>query len=163
MAKAKPEFLYEDFLALVDPGVLPFVEEMHKELISRGCTLKIAEAKSGYVVSYGLGEPSRVLLNYVFRKKGLMVRVYTDHILEYMQYLEELPPAMVKGIAKAPVCRRLVNPTLCNASCPKGYEFLLEGQPYQKCRYNCFLLLTGEESNPYIQGLVQRELQARSA
>lgn len=162
MAK-KTEIPYEDFLAMVDPAMVPFVTRLDGIMRGAGCAVGIEPAKSGYVVSYKFADGGRTLANFVFRKKGLVIRIYADHILKYMELLESLPVAMKAKVAKAPVCRRLINPELCNPHCPKGYEFILAGENHQKCRYNCFMFFLGEEENPHIQTLVEREIACRRA
>lgn len=161
-AKAKQEIPFEDFTAMVAPDMVPFVMDMDGLMRGAGCTVGIEPAKSGYVVSYKHGPSGRVLANYVFRKRGVVIRVYADNVLKYMELLETLPKEMRAKVAKAPVCRRLVNPELCNPHCPKGYEFILEGENYQKCRYNCFMFFLEEEANPYVRQMVEKELACRA-
>lgn len=162
MAKSKETIPFEDFIAIVAPDTVPFVLELDRLMREAGCTVGIESAKSGYVVSYKHPGTGKVLANFVFRKKGLLIRIYADHIMKYMDLLETLPPAMKAKVAKAPLCRRLVNPELCNPHCPKGYEFLLEGEGHQKCRYNCFLFFLEEEANPSIRAMVEKELACRA-
>ena len=160
---AKANIPYEDFIAMVDPQMVPFVNEVNGYLLQNGCTLGIEPAKSGYVVSYKHKASERTMVNFVFRKKGLVIRIYADNVRKYMEYLEQLPKAMLQSIAKAPVGRPMINPELCNAHCPKGYEFLLGGEIQQKCRYNCFLLFLSEEANPYIMEILRKEMAQRPA
>ena len=161
--KEKVHIPFEDFLAIVNPATAPAVLALDEIMRAGGCVVGIEPAKSGYVVSYKHAGSGRVLANFVFRKKGLLIRIYADHVLQYLELVEALPPALRAKVAKAPVCRRLVNPELCNPNCPKGYEFILDGQGQQKCRYNCFLFFLEEAANPAIQTLVERELACRNA
>ena len=55
-----------------------------------------------------------------------------------------------KDIAKASVCKRLVNPEDCNPKCVMGYTLVMDGETYQKCRYMAFQPALSEENNPYI-------------
>lgn len=160
--KEKTEIPYEDFTAVVDPAVLPVVAQLDALMREGGCTVGIEPAKSGYVVSYRHTGSGRVLANYVFRKKGLVIRIYADNVLRYMELLETLPGALRAKVAKAPLCRRLVNPELCNAHCPKGYEFVLDGESHQKCRYNAFMFFLEDEANPFIREMLTRELACRN-
>lgn len=157
----KTELKYEDFLYDVDFAVRPFVDEMHEFLLKNGCDVKLAMAKSGYVVSYVQGKAKRTVMNYVFRKKGLVVRIYGDHIGEYVDDLQTLPESMKKAIVKAPVCRRLIDPTKCNQHCPMGVVFVLDGEEYKKCRYGSLMFPLSDEANPYIRELISKELRAR--
>lgn len=159
--KEKTVIPYEDFVAAVAPATQPALAELDGLMRGGGCEVGIEPAKSGYVVSYRHPAGGRVLANFVFRKKGLVIRIYADNILKYMEILEGLPTAMRRKLAKAPLCRRLVNPSLCTPHCPKGYEFILEGESHQKCRYNCFMFLLEPEATPAIRGLLEAELACR--
>lgn len=159
----KEEIPFDDFIAMVDPKMIPVVMELDASMRNGGCKVGIASAKSGYVVSYKHPASKRTLANFVFRKKGLVIRIYADNVMQYMEFLETLPPTMKAKIAKAPVCKRLMNPENCSDRCPKGYEFILEGEGYQKCRYNCFMFFLEEEANDYIKTMVEKELACRSA
>lgn len=152
---------FEDFIQTVDTDSQAFVKELHQVLSDCGCKIEVKEAKSGYVVSYTWHK--KTIANYVFRKKGLLVRLYANHLGEYMAFLDTLPPDMVKAIGDAPICKRLVKPDACNAKCPMGYEFLLQGQHHQKCRFNAFLFLVCTENNPAIRAFFTHELKACGA
>ena len=158
---AKTPIAFEAFFETVPPQDMPAVMHLHENLLKQGCTCEIKEAKSGYVASYAYGK--RVLLNYVFRKKGLVMRIYADCVQQYADMLAGLPDAMKKAVTKAPNCRRMEDLSKCNQHCPMGYAFELDGEHLQKCRYNCFLLLMDEQSTPYLQDIVQRELDCRKA
>lgn len=152
---------FEEFIASVDAGYVDFVTGLHQDFLRAGCKLEVKEAKSGYVVSYLLNK--KTVANYVFRKKGLIIRIYTNHILEYMDLLESLPGGMVKDVEDAPVCKRLLNSEDCNPRCAKGYDFLLGGRRYQKCRYSAFQFPLCEAHNPAIRELIGRKLVACGA
>lgn len=163
MAGKKEQIPFADFIAMVDPAEHQFVLQLDEKLRQAGCDVNIEPSKSGYVVSYKHKASKRVAANYVFRKKGLVARIYADHVAAYLELLDSLPPALRAKVAKAPQCRRLINPELCSPHCPKGYEFVLDGQIQQKCRYNCFLFFVGEEANPVIEAMLERELACRNA
>jgi len=148
------DLTFTDFLNDVDPQYKEFVENLHAQLLQNGCKLKLQLAKNGYVVSYS--HDKRVLLNFVFRKNGLVVRIYGDRIGEYSDFLDSLPETMLKSIDKAPVCK------LCNPKCLKGYDFAIKGNNYLKCRYNCFMFGVDDESIPFIKGFLEKELACRS-
>jgi len=101
------------------------------------------------------------LANFVFRKSGLVIRVYGDYVHKYNDYLETLPIGMVKGIEKAPVCKRLIDITKCNSKCRMGYEFTLKGNHHQKCQYNCFMFPVNDENIPFIREFLERELEGK--
>lgn len=154
----KEKWSFEDFIRCVETGSQEFVRKMHSILSEGGCKIEVKEAKSGYVVSYRFGK--KTLINYVFRKKGLLVRIYAEHIREYMDLLDTLPAAMEKAVHTAPVCKRLVNPDSCNPKCAMGYDFLLKGEHMQKCLYSAFQFFICEEHNPFIQTFLEKELAA---
>jgi len=151
---------FDDFLMEIDPKYHAFAREMDKYLLDNGCTLKISTAKSGYLVSYQHGKKKRVLLNFVFRKSGLVARVYAGNVEQYMETIENLPDNMKKSIEKAPKCKRFEDPPKCSPKCI-GYVFKLEGTHHQKCRYNCFLFEVNDETIPHIKEMVERELSSR--
>ena len=97
----------------------------------------------------------------MFRKSGLVIRVYGDYVHKYNDYLETLPIGMVKGIEKAPVCKRLIDITKCNSKCRMGYEFTLKGNHHQKCQYNCFMFPVNDENIPFIREFLERELEGK--
>lgn len=156
----KVELSYEGFLMNVNPEYHESVRQIHRLLTAGGCSTRMELAKNGYVVSY-TDRRNRVLMNFVFRKGGLMARVYGDNAGLYTDYLETLPAVMQRLIEKAPVCRRLADITKCNPRCRMGYVFTLNGALYQKCQYGCFFFPVNDASIPYISDIMQRELAAR--
>lgn len=149
---------YEDFITTVDAGCVDMVRELHKMFTDAGCKLEVKEAKNGYVVSYLLNK--KTVANYVFRKKGLIIRLYANHIVQYMDLLNALPESVKNDMKKAPDCKRLLNSAACNSKCPMGYDFLIGGERQQKCRYSAFMFLMCPENEPHIKELVRRELEA---
>ena len=152
------KYTFQDFLASVDGEDQKFVSELHGELTEFGCKIDVKAAKSGYVVSYVLNK--KTIANYVFRKKGLIARIYTGHIAQYMEILDALPDSMVRSIREAPICKRLVDPAACNQKCSMGYDFILKGERLQRCRNNAFMFLLDEESRPHVKSLLLHEVKA---
>lgn len=151
-------YTFQDFLAAVDGENQRFMRELHDELTALGCKADVKSAKSGYVVSYSLNK--KTIANYVFRKKGLIARIYAGHIAQYEELLDTLPEGMVRSIQEASICKRLVDPAACNQKCSMGYDFILKGQRLQRCRNNAFMFLLNEESRPYISSLLLHEVKA---
>lgn len=149
---------FQEFLASVHMDNQEFVKELHHELTELGCKIDIKSAKSGYVASYSLNK--KTIANYVFRKKGMLARIYAGHIGQYMEVLDTLPDEMIRSIQEAQICKRLVDPTACNQKCSMGYEFSLKGEWLQRCRNNAFMFLINEESKPYIKSLLLYEVKA---
>lgn len=146
------------FLESVDEQNRDFVAELNDFLLQNHCRYDIKSAKSGYVVSYILCDRKKTLATFVFRKSGIRLRIYADHVAEYQELLERLPEKMKKDIRKASVCKRLVDPEDCNPKCPRGYSFSLDGEAYQKCRHMAFMPALNKENNPFIRELLEKEL-----
>lgn len=147
---------FDDFIASVPVENQEFVKELHDKLIDLGCKIEIKTAKSGYMVPYIYNK--KTVANYVFRKKGMLVRIYGVHVNEYEKILETLPDEMISAIQKAPICKRLADPNDCNPRCSMGYDFWLKGEHYQKCRNSAFLFLVCPQNNPSIQSLLLNEV-----
>lgn len=156
MGKQKLDF--DDFIVTVSSQCKEFVSELHDILTKQGCIFEVKEAKSGYVGSYL--KDKKTIANYVFRKKGLFIRIYANHINNYMTFLDTLPDEMIQNISAAPPCKRLINPDTCNSKCAMGYEFFLKGEHFQKCRNNAFMFLVREENNSYIREFMEKEVKA---
>lgn len=152
------KYTFQDFLASVDGENQKFVSDLHDELMQLGCKIDVKSAKSGYVVSYSLNK--KTIANYVFRKKGLIARIYAGHIAQYMEILDALPDSMVRSIQEAPICKRLVDPAACNQKCSMGYDFILKGEHLQRCRNNAFMFLLDEESRAHVKSLLLHEVKA---
>ncbi len=146
------------FLNEVKPEYRQAVQEINDYLIANECKPKIELAKSGYLVSYKNAKTKKVLLNFVFRKSGLITRIYGDNVNKYIDFVETLPASMQKEIDKAPVCKRLVNPESCNTKCSMGYSFSVNGKDHKKCKYNSFMFLVSDESIPFIKTFVENEI-----
>lgn len=154
------EELYLEFLDCVPMYHKSFVNELNTFFINHGCKLELKPAKSGYVASYRLNK--KVICNFVFRKKGMLFRLYGDNYKHYHEMLEHLPASMQKEIATASACKRLIDPQACNSKCHMGYDITIQGNHYLPCRYDGFMFLITDESKPYIKQLATQEILARS-
>jgi len=159
MAQDKIDF--EQFIEAADTENKPFVQALHNYLIESGCKVTFEEKKIGYLASYKHGKPPRAILNFVFRKAGMLTRIYGERINGYSDFLNTLPKEMVQSIEKAGICKRLVHNT-CSPKC-SGYDFTMGDKHFQKCRYNCFEFLMTNENNPFIKTFVEHELAERMA
>ena len=72
---------YTEYQDLLPSEILENVQNIHAELSTMGFTEEIKEAKSGPVLSYM--KDRKVLLNYVYRKSGIKVRLYAFGILTW--------------------------------------------------------------------------------
>ena len=153
-------YQFEDFLMSVNEAHKDFVLTVHETLLREGCKVKIESKASGFFVSYAHPKTKRSLLNFIFRKKGLIVRLYPSDVEKCAQLLDRLPESMEKEIAKACNCKRLIDPADCNSKCPMGYDITIRGTRYQKCRYNCFMFTVTDESVPFIMEFIALEREA---
>jgi len=156
---AQEKISFEQFIDAVEAGNKPFVQNLHNYLLDSGCKVTFEEKKSGYLASYKHGKPPKTLINFIFRKQGILTRIYGERIGGYSNFLNSLPLEMVKSIESAGTCGRLANNT-CNPKCT-GYDFMIGNEHFQKCRYNCFEFLMTDENNPFIQSFIEHELKER--
>lgn len=157
----KAVYQFEDFLAEVKQDYEDFVTKIHEALVQDGYKVKIVSKVSGFLVSYSHSKTKRVILNFLFRRKGLLIRLYADNFNKYTDFLDRLPEKMEKEIEKAPVCKRLTNPEDCSPKCIMGYDFFIKDKHYQKCRYSCFQFEINPESIPVLSDFVENERKER--
>ena len=156
----KKNYTFDDFIINVNPEYHEYVTRIHELLLKNGCVMKIDPAKSGSLVSYS-DKDKRVILNFVFRKSGLVTRIYGDAVNQYIDFIQTLPDSMIKAIVKAPTCKRLIDITKCNQRCRMGYDFMLKDARQIKCRYNSFMFAVNHETAPFIEAFIENELNAR--
>jgi len=157
---AKQVFHIEDFINDISPDYADFIMALHGFLMENDCTVTLKQAANGHVVSYAKNK--KVIANFVSRKKGPVIRIYGDNVRKYMGFMETLPDGMIKAIAKAPVCKRLLDPAACNSRCSMGYDFTVNGAYYQKCKYNCFMFEINADNYPYIKDFLENEARERA-
>ena len=150
---------YEQFIQSVTADNHKFTEDLHNYLIEAGCKVTFEEKKSGYLASYKFGKPLRAVMNFLFRKEGMLVRIYGEWISNYPEFLETLPAEMIQHLEGAGDCKRMTNNT-CSTKC-MGYDFTIADMRFQKCRYNCFEFLITNISKPVIKEFIALELSAR--
>jgi hypothetical protein len=148
------------FLKAVDDRYKDFVVQINDYLTQNNCKCEIKPAKNGLTASYKPETTKKVLATFVFRKAGMRLRIYPEHVKAYETFLNTLPEIMKKEIKKASVCKRLINPEECNSKCPMGYDFLLDEEHHRKCRYMAFMPALSEETTPYIKAFLEKELNA---
>ncbi|MCI9680586.1 MAG: hypothetical protein HFI26_04295 [Lachnospiraceae bacterium] len=148
---------YNEFLEITGTD-RNLTEDINDLLLNGSCKREIKTAKSGFTVSYLFQDTKKTLATFVCRKTGIKIRIFPQRLNEYADFLDTLPAKMKKEITKASVCKRLINPNDCNPKCAMGYDFIMDKEHYQKCRYMAFLLSVTEESTPYIKKFLQNEL-----
>jgi len=158
---AQEKITFEEFLQAVDANNLEFVQNLHNYLLASNCKAAFEQKKSGPLASYKFGKPPKAFMNFVFRKQGILARIYGEQIAHYPDFLDTLSPEMVQHLENAGDCGRLVHNT-CSPKC-MGYDFTVGGARFQKCRYNCFEFLLTEQSRPFIARFVEFELAQRKS
>ena len=58
--------------------------------------------------------------------------------------------------------KETVNPDDCNSRCLMGFDFILDGERQQKCRNSGFMFFLDDETKPYVNDMVLREMQLRN-
>ncbi len=159
----KQSIPFTSFLEAAGTEHIEFINQSNQLMLDNNCKVEIKEAKSGYLVSYVHTPTARTVANYVFRKKGLMIRIYADHVPEYMSLLDNWPESMKNTIRKATPCKRLLDPNACNPRCVMGFDFILDGNREQKCRNSSFMFFLDPETKPHLKDMLEREMQARKA
>jgi len=160
---AKEAIGFDEFLGAVEPPYRDFVSGLHRYLLDSGCKAKIEVKSNGYLVSYShlVGKSRRSIANFLFRKKGMMVRIYGENAGKYQEFLEKLPQEMIEAIQKAGVCKKLIDPGACNPKCGLGYDFMIGDEHFAKCGYGCFMFFVNDGNNGYIRGFVENEMRFR--
>lgn len=148
---------YNEFLEITGESS-NFVEEINAFLLDSNCKREIKIAKSGFIVSYLLQETKKTLATFICRKSGVKLRIYPSNLSKYESFLDTLSVKMKKDIINASVCKRLIDPNDCNSRCTMGYDFIMDNEHYQKCKYMAFMPTLTEENNPYIKEFLQKEL-----
>ena len=159
MTKEKATF--KESLSAVTPEHQAFVEKLHDKLIELGCSLVIKEAKSGYVASYQLEK--KTVMNWVFRKTGLLARIYGDNAAKYEDIIASLPADMQEKMTSSRNCKRLLDPSACSDTCVKGFVYDLNGETYKKCRNDGMFFLLTKETAEHIAELICAEVAVRKA
>jgi hypothetical protein len=159
MAKEKASF--KEFMSAVAPEHHTFVEKLNNKLIEQGCDLVIKEVKSGYAASYQLEK--RTVMNWVFRKSGILARIYGDNASKYEDIIASLPADMQKKMTTSRDCKRLIDPNACSDTCVKGFVYGLNGDTYKKCRNDGMFFLLTNETAEHIAGLVCAEVTVRKS
>jgi len=159
---AKEKYTFGQFLETVDNNYKDFTEKTNANLLSNGYISKIESKANGYFVSYSHQKSKRSLLNFLFRKSGLICRIYPENVDRHHEIVHSLPDKMVQEINKAAKCKRFLNPDDCWDKCLGGYDFNIKDTNYKRCRYSCFQFLVTDESMSYIDDMVRKEIECRN-
>ncbi|MCR5794652.1 MAG: hypothetical protein K6G61_04820 [Solobacterium sp.] len=149
---------FSEYQELLPSEIRDTVQRIHAELSAMGFSEEIKEAKSGPVLSYR--KDRKVLLNYVYRKSGIKVRLYAAGIAAYEDRLAVLPDSMKAELRKAADCKKL-NGLPCTPACPGGYTYTLDGKLMKKCRSMAFLMTLNQKTAESVQTLILCEAEER--
>lgn len=152
---------FQEFLDQVEPEYRQFVRQTHEALVEEGYKFKAEAKASGPFLSYAQPKTRRSLLNLFFRKNGLHARIYANHHGGYAELIDALPEEMERQIAKATTCKQLAHPGQSHTKCAMGYDVVVGGNRYQKCRYACFQFSVDQQSAPVLAELLRRECEER--
>ena len=154
------KIVFEQLLEAVEAEQQGFIAELHSYLLENGCKSSYELKKNGSLASYKFGKPPKALLNFIFRNNKILVRIYGENVSKYEDFLCTLPKEMVESLRASGDCGRLTKNT-CSTKC-SGYDFMIEAERFQKCRYSCFELLVSEQNNFYIKQFIAHELSERT-
>ena len=155
----KEKVLFKEFLLEIAPEHRAFVEKLNNKLIEQGCNLVVKEAKSGFAASYQFDK--KTVMNWVFRKSGVMARIYGDNAGKYEDIIASLPADMQKKMTTSRDCKRLIDPNACSDTCVKGFVYALNGNIHKKCRNDGMFFLLTNETAEHIARLVCAEVTVR--
>ena len=150
--------MFIHFLQDIPAEYQSFVLELDEYLIAKGSKRTIKAAKSGFVTSYSSPASGRALLNYVFRKSGVKMRIYAEHIGEHPEVLNWLPDNMKSDTKKAGDCKKLTGFT-CTPTCTGGYTFVMDGEEYRKCKNMAFFHSLTAGNMEHILKLIKAEIE----
>ena len=102
-------------------------------------------------------------MNWVFRKSGVLARIYGDNARKYEDIIASLPADMQKKMTASRDCKRLIDPKACSDTCVKGFVYNLNGNTYKKCRNDGMFFLLTDESAQHIADLVCAEVAVRKS
>ncbi len=154
----KLKHTFEEFILNAGKDDQAFYKRINQAVTEAGYQSKVELKKSGYAVSYANKKKKRTLLNFVSRKKGILVRVYGDHSEEYIQYFDSLPNSMKMEIKKGQDCKRLLDKNACNSKCKKGINIGLSGEVLGKCRYSALFFLVEPDKYEFIENIISKEI-----
>lgn len=146
------------FLNDIPEDCREFVSELDKYLSSTGSKRTIKTARSGYVTSYSHPRSGRALLNYVFRKSGVKMRIYAENIGDHSEILSDFPDNMKSDITKSGDCKKLIGLN-CSPTCTAGYSFVMDGAEYKKCKNTAFFHSLTHNNTEYIMRLIKAEIE----
>ena len=102
-------------------------------------------------------------MNWVFRKSGILARIYGDNAGKYEDILASLPADMQEKMTASRDCKKLIDPNACSDTCVKGFVYFLNDNIHKKCRNDGMFFLLTNETAEHIARLVCAEAAARKS
>ena len=131
----KPKHQFEDFLALVDDEYKDFVTQAHERLQNE-YKVRIQNTKNGLSISYSQPGNTWRILGLSFREGNLVTHINTENYAKYIDVIGSMPESVAAHVANAWTCKKLLDPPKrCWDTCEPGYDFYVDENRYQKCRY----------------------------
>jgi hypothetical protein len=157
----KVKYTYEDFISNIGEEHLDFYHDVRTLLTERGFKSKVELKKTGYALTYIQSSNKKTLINFVNRKKGMFMRLYSNHTDAYMDKIMTLPENMIKELKKGQVCKRMIDPDACNSKCKMGVNLLIDGQVHAKCRYSALFFHIEADKYKELLDLIESETNER--
>ena len=156
---AKEKYSFEQFFKTLDAEQQAFAQDLHKYLTDNGYKVEFEEKKDGLSGSYKLKR--RVVGAMALRKQGLVIRINSENISSYSDFLGTLPKDMIQIIEDKPDCKNLVSQNCSWKDC-SGFDFKIGKKHYQKCHFMGFEFLVTKKNKSYIKSFVKKETEARA-
>jgi hypothetical protein len=137
-----------------------FIVDIDNILVEKRYNLRIA-GKDVLKMTYTHAKTKRGLVSFTISGDALNVHIYADHVNKYINDILPLPDAMLKSIKKGRKCDNLVNPGSCYPECIMGYDLLIDGVRYQKCRYMNFKFAVNDDTRVHIKSMILKEMSYR--
>jgi hypothetical protein len=161
----KREFSLYDCENLLDNEDKTFLQEMDDYLTRNNFKLKAECTNSGYKCSYCHTKTRRAIAIFSTQYDGLHVHIYADCLNGYDNFIQNLPKSLLELMKKGPNCRELDGRSACKPwgyrECAGGYEYVIDGSRYKKCRFNNFKFKLCDENREYIKSFIKHECEAR--
>lgn len=149
---------FEDFLTKLNAEEIPLAITINDIFTSNDCARNTKESASGFTVSYTSGTTKKTLASFICRKTGLKIRITPEKPFDCAELIHDLPDNMKKDMVRGNECKRLSGANVCNPRCLMGYDFMLDGDTYKKCRSMAFLFSVTDENLPHILAFIHKSL-----
>jgi hypothetical protein len=137
-----------------------FIADIDNILTEKRYNIRIA-GTDDKKITYTHAKTKRGLVSFTVSGNVLNVHIYADRVSRYINDLLPLPDVMLKSMKKGRKCDNLVNPGSCYPECIKGYDLVIDGERYQKCRYMNFKFVVNDDTRAHIEKMILKEMSFR--